>query len=133
MALTTKQIDYIARHKEEITKAYKTQIYFSFDSKDTGEMAFDYLMEAYPDDINYSAYSGWFGWGDKRDFYLGFNDVATRDRIFNELTKATDITNPDGAWSTDTTGSTASNTALYIAIGAAAFLIILAVWKRSRK
>lgn len=133
MALTTNQKNYIARHKEEITKAYKTQIYFCFDSKDAGEMAFDYLMEAYPNDINYSAYSGWFGLGDKRDFYIGFNDAATRDRIFNELTKSTDVTDPDNALNGESSSATSSNTVLYIAIGAAAFLIILAAWTRSRK
>ena len=133
MGLTKNQINYIARHKEQITKAYKTQIYFSFDSKDTGEMAFDYLMNAYPNEINYSAYSGWFGWGDKRDFYLGFTDASTRDRIFNELTSATDVTNPDTSLVAEVSETTTGNAVVYVIIGVATFIIFLLIWKKTRK
>lgn len=146
--LTTKQAKHLAEHLQEFDKAYKTQIYFCFDSEANGKVGFNDLQNAYRDVCNYSAWSGWFGIGNKRDFYLGFKSKEDRDAVFRDIQDAkyvyeaahpevesqydfsgSDEENPDG-----TGGATkAKSWTTYIVIGAAAIVILLLLWDRKKK
>lgn len=141
--LSQQQRQHFAYHNEAFDKAYTTQIYFCFDSKENGEEAFDYLQDVYSDECNYNAWSGWFGIGDKRDFYLGFVSADARDAVYNDLKNAVasikntnqyqDAYLTDAPETTDT-GDTGKKTDLttYIIIGAAAAIIIALLWKRKK-
>lgn len=146
--LTTKQAKHLAEHLQEFDKAYKTQIYFCFDGEANGKEGFNYLQNAYRDVCNYSAWAGWFGIGNKRDFYLGFKSKEDRDAVFRDIQDAKygyeaahpedesqydfsgdDNENPDG------TGvkTKAKSWTTYIVIGAAAIVILLLLWDRKKR
>lgn len=144
--LSSQQIKHLAYHNEAIDKAYKSQIYFCFDSKDAGKKAYDFLKEVYADECNYDAWSGWFGLGDKRDFYLGFVSPEARDLVYQDLMNAIgayQTTNQyqndflandelkDDQDNKDITQNT--NWVIYLIIGAAAVAIILLLWDRKKK
>lgn len=141
--LTPENIKYIHQHNESIHPAYKTQIYFCFDSKETGVEAFRLLKSAYGSDINYSAYG--LDW---RDFYVGFTSKGKRDEVYNEI--ITDLGNYDNSHPNellegpqnptevtvpgdDTFTQPKSDYATYIVIGAAAIILVLLLWDRKKK
>lgn len=145
--LSKNQIVFLSNYMEAMDKAYKTQIYFSFADKSKGEKAFNFLKSVYADECNYSAWSGWFGLGDKRDFYLGFVSVQARDNVYNDINKAvnayenTDQYQEDylGTGSEDVTVTTSSgktifgNNTTYIVIGIALAVILLLLWDKKKK
>lgn len=148
--LTKEQIVFLSNHMTAMDKAYKTQIYFCFDDKESGEDAFDLLQNVYSDECNYNAWSGWFGVGDKRDFYLGFTSKQARDNVYNDIKNAKDSYQSTNQYQeehlnsgsgngntpdTDTTNSKAKDWVTYIIIGVAVAVIIalLIPWKKSKK
>lgn len=144
--LSKKQIAFLSNHLEAMDKAYKTQIYFCFNDKASGEEAFDFLQDVYSDECNYSAWNGWFGIGDKRDFYLGFVSKQARDNVYNDIKNAKDgyqSTNQyqnenfgssyDVDSETETVQTKAKSWTTYIVIGAAAIVILLLLWDRKKK
>lgn len=144
--LSSQQIKHLAYHNEAIDKAYKSQIYFCFDSKDAGKDAYDYLKEVYAEECNYDAWSGWFGLGDKRDFYLGFVSPEARDAVYKDIMNAIGAYQSTNQYQNDfletgsgngsgngTDVSKNSNWTTYLIIGAAAVAIILLLWDRKKK
>lgn len=81
--LNSDVIKFLAENKEKIDKAYRTQIYFCFKSKEKGAKAFDMLREAYSENCNYYAYGI-----DYRDFYLGFTSKDTRNDVYDDIIAA---------------------------------------------
>ena len=148
--LSKQQIAFLSNHMEAMDRAYKTQIYFLFDSKSSGQEAFNFLKNVYSDECNYDAWSGWFGLGDKRDFYLGFISAQARDNVYNDIKNARDAyesTNQyqenldgengslnDGVDSSGITQNTfTNNSTTYIIIGAAVIILVLLLWDRKKK
>ena len=128
--LTNDQIEYLYMYREEMEPAYKTQIYFCFKDVESGETAYDFLKQAYSSEINYDAWSGWFGWGDKRDFYLGFTDTETRNRVYQEIKQAIADYQASGG---KTFFDKAKDWGKYLFIGAAAVAILILLWKRLKE
>lgn len=125
--LSQQTIELLAAYMTECKAAYSTQIYFCFSNKEAGSEAFDMLMQDLSSVCNYSAYSGWFGWGDKRDFYLGFVDASTRSEVLSEIKQSVAAYNASGGesglkklmgWGT------------WLIIGAAAVAIFILLWKK---
>lgn len=151
--LTTKQAKHLAEHLQEFDKAYRTQIYFCFDSEANGKVGFNDLQNAYRDVCNYSAWSGWFGIGNKRDFYLGFKSKEDRDAVFRDIQDAKygyEAAHPEVESQYDFSGDDYSGDdysgnggsgiptktkswTTYIVIGAAAIIILLLLWDRKKK
>lgn len=143
--LKGKDLAKIASTYEKIEKAYKTQIYFCFASVSDGEAAFNILKRVYADECNYDAWSGWFGSGDKRDFYLGFKSKAVRDNVLSEINESiaeyrranpedvnySSSNTPDEDTEDEPAKSTDWTT--WIVIGAAAAVIILLLWDKKKK
>ncbi len=128
--LSAQTIEHLSAYMEEIEPAYKTQVYFCFADKESGEQAYDMLKADLAAVCNYDAWSGWFGWGDKRDFYLGFTDAETRSQVIAEIKQAVaehqaqggkSFTNKLKGWAT------------YLLIGTLAVAIIIVLWNRFRK
>ncbi len=144
--LSSQEIQYLSYHQQTIDKAYKTQIYFCFDSKDSGSKAYEFLKKAYSDECNYDAWSGWFGIGDKRDFYLGFVSQKARDSVYDDIRNALDafqstnqyqndflsIDEPNNGGNPDT-GTKNADWITYLIIGAAAVAVIMLLWDRKKK
>lgn len=140
-------LEKIATTYEKVSKAYKTQIYFCFATVAAGEAAFNVLKRVYADECNYDAWSGWFGSGNKRDFYLGFKSKQVRNDVYDEITAAIAEyrkANPDdanyvsgsGATPAEDTGDEPAKSAgwtTYIIIGAAAAVILLLLWDKKSK
>ena len=136
---------FIAAHYEKISKAYATQIYFCFDNKTDGATAFNILKRVYAEECNYDAWAGWFGSGDKRDFYLGFTTKQVRNDVFDEIIDSIsnyrqanpDFSSPDYTYTSTDSGEDsagAKNYTTYIIIGvAAAIIIALLLWNRKKK
>lgn len=134
--LKGENIEFFAKYKESCKSAYKTQIYFCFDSKSHGESAFNMLKKAYASECNYEAY----GW-DKRDFYLGFTSKEVRDWVLSDIEDSLSYYQKnhgnDPVETGDETATTSSNdtdtddTRTYIIIGAAAAIItLLLLWRK---
>lgn len=124
--LSNQTIELLAAYMTDCDVAYKTQIYFCFSNKEAGAEAYDLLKMDLADVCNYDAWSGWFGWGDKRDFYLGFTDAETRSRVHSEIMAAVaeyNATSPG-------IGPKLKGWATYLAIGAAAVIIIILLWRK---
>lgn len=81
--LTGQDLEYFVTHYEKYKSAYKTQIYFCFDSKATGKEAFTMLRRVYAAECNYNAYGA-----DYRDFYLGFTSQKVRDAVLADIEQA---------------------------------------------
>lgn len=140
--LKQNEIQFLAYHLSAYDKAYSTQIYFLFDTKENGEEGFDLLKRVYGDECNYDAWSGWFGVGDKRDFYLGFDGKEAREQVYNDIKNAIDSYKSSNQYDIndstgDLTASGTSNTTTktndwttYIVLGAAAAIIIALLWKK---
>ena len=138
--LSGKNLEFFAKHYESFKEAYRTQIYFCFDSKANGKSAFTMLKTVYASECNYNAYGI-----DHRDFYLGFTSKATRDWVMQdiesslsayqeahgndpveEITEDITITEVQGAqankdWTT------------YLILGAAVAVILLLLWDNKKK
>lgn len=143
--LNGNDLAYIAAHIENFIFEWKTQIYFCFDSKDSGEQAFDILKRVYKNECNYSRYGI-----DKRDFYLGFTSSTIRNNVFNEIRQAINeykTVNPEDIdyvpeselpennlfKNDDNGGATKSGATTYIIIGAAAIILVLLLWNTKKK
>lgn len=142
-------LEYIATHYEKISDAYNTQIYFCFDSKESGAEAFDILKRVYAKECNYDAWSGWFGAGDKRDFYLGFNTRYVRNLVLSSITHSVSNfreTHPDAVYhggghpetvddnfDPDDDPNNSTDWTTYIIIGAAAMAILILLWPSKKK
>lgn len=125
--LSKQTIELLAAYMTDCDPAYKTQIYFCFSNKEAGAEAYDLLKQDLADVCNYDRYSGWFGWGDKRDFYLGFTDAETRSQVLSDIKQAVaeyNATDPSGI------GPKLKGWATYLAIGALAVLIIILLWRK---
>lgn len=132
----------IASSYEDISKAWHSQIYFCFASVMDGEDAFNILKRVYADECNYDAWSGWFGSGDKRDFYLGFKSRQVRDDVYDEIMDSIaeyrkanidDIgyTSSAGGSKSDPEEEPEDNTKTYVIVGAvAAIIILLLLWRK---
>ena len=125
--LRPQTIELLATYMTECKAAYKTQIYFCFSNKEAGSEAFDMLRNDLSGVCNYDAWSGWFGWGDKRDFYLGFTDASTRSAVLSEIKQAVADYNTSGGSDVKTK---LKGWGTYLAKGAAAVAIIILLWKR---
>lgn len=123
-------IELLATYMTDCEAAYKTQIYFCFSNKEAGAEAFDMLKADLADVCNYDAWSGWFGWGDKRDFYLGFVDASTRSAVLSEIKQAVAEYNASGGSSLETGLKKLSGWGTYLIIGAAAVVILILLWKK---
>lgn len=152
--LSPEQIRHLAYYQEAIDKAYKTQIYFCFRDKDSGAQAYEFLKNVYADECNYDAWSGWFGLGDKRDFYLGFVSPKARDEVYDDIRHALDAYQSTNQYQNDNlngnglSGGGGGNSptdpdpdtdkksidwTTYIIIGAAAVAIIILLWPNKRR
>ena len=143
--LSKTQIAFLATYMTQVEKAYQTQIYFCFTDVNSGEEAFNLLKDVYGDECNYEAWGGWFGWGDKRDFYLGFTTKQTRDDVYKDIKNALDayrdtdqyqeeyLGSGSGTGSSETQTSKAGTWAIYLAIGAVAVIILLLLWDKLKK
>lgn len=81
--LTGQDLEFFVTHYEKYRSAYRTQIYFCFDTKPDGKSAFAMLKRVYAAECNYSAFGA-----DYRDFYLGFTSTQTRDWVLNDIESA---------------------------------------------
>lgn len=125
--LSKQTIELLAAYMTEIEAAYGTQIYFCFSNKEAGEEAYDHLKEDLGSLCNYDAWSGWFGWGDKRDFYLGFTDAQTRSEVLSAIKQAVAEYN---ATEGPGIGQKLTQWVLYLGIGALLIVIIVLLWKK---
>ena len=132
---------FIANHYEAVNfQPIGAMIYFCFDSKQSGEKAWDILKRVYKDSLNGRERYGI----DKRDFYLGFNskEVAAnvakeiQDSIasYSSVDPSTIDYVPQGAVDagTETVTKKTSNTIIYIVAGAAVMIILL-LWAKKKK
>lgn len=139
--LKGENIEFFAKHRESFESAYRTQIYFCFDTKQHGDAAFTMLKNTYASECNYNAYGS-----DKRDFYLGFTSESTRDWVLEDIEDSLSayqkdhgndpvsslIESSDDAGASDPE-SDGGDTSTYIIIGAAAAIIILLlIWQRKK-
>lgn len=129
MRLSNATIELLATYMTECKAAYKTQIYFCFSNKEAGAEAFDMLKSDLADVCNYDAWSGWFGWGDKRDFYLGFVDASTRSAVLSEIKQAVAEYNASDGGAGNFVKKLSGWTT-YILIGVAAVVILILLWKK---
>ena len=81
--LTGENLEFFVTHYEKYRSAYRTQIYFCFDSKTDGKSAFVMLKKVYAAECTYSACGA-----DYRAFYLGFTTPQTRDRVLADIDQA---------------------------------------------
>lgn len=127
--LSNQTIELLAAYMTDCEAAYKTQIYFCFSNKEAGAEAYDLLKADLADVCNYDAWSGWFGWGDKRDFYLGFTDANVRAEVLSDIKRAVAEYNASTS-SGSGIGPKLSSWATYLAIGAVAVVIIILLWRK---
>lgn len=125
--LSKQTIEQLAAYMTDCEAAYKTQIYFCFSNKEAGAEAFDLLKKDLAGVCNYDAWSGWFGWGDKRDFYLGFTDANTRSEVLSEIKRAVAEYNASEG---PGLGQKLTQWVLYLGIGALLIVIIILLWKK---
>ncbi len=141
--LSTENLKFIAGHIERIKKGSGTWIYFCFDSKYNGGLAYNILTSS----LDYwDTYSGL----DRRDFRMSFVDKDTRDKVYDELQSAiakyqaahiVEVQQTYGTQGLDapsTTGDDELKTkstswTTYLIIGAAAVAVILLLWDRKKK
>ena len=95
--LSGENLEFFVNHYEKFRAAYRTQIYFCFDTKPDGKSAFMMLKNVYADECNYSAYGI-----DYRDFYLGFTSKQTRDWVLSDIEES--VKAYQAAHGTDLTG-----------------------------
>lgn len=132
--LQGENLEFFVTHYEKFNKAYKTQIYFCFDTKTDGKSAFVMLKNVYASECNYSAYGI-----DYRDFYLGFTSKAVRDQVLADIeqsvqayqkTHGPDLTltgtGPDKTRKKD-------NTAVYLIAGAVVAVVLALLLNHKKK
>jgi len=127
--LSKQTIEVLAAYMTDCDPAYKTQIYFCFSNKEAGAEAYDLLKRDLADVCNYDAWSGWFGLGDKRDFYLGFVDAETRSQVVSDIKQAVAEYNTSSG---PNVGTKLKSWGTYLAIGAVAVVIIILLWRKSK-
>lgn len=135
--LTGENLEFFVMHYEKYQPAYKTQIYFCFDSKPDGRSAFVMLKKIYAKECNYSAFGA-----DYRDFYLGFTSKATRDAVLTDIEKAvasyqtqhgTDLSG-SGSGSGNGSGSKGlGTTSIYLIAGAVVAVVLALILNRKKK
>lgn len=128
--LRQQTIELLAAYMTECEAAYKTQIYFCFSNKEAGAEAFDLLTEDLSSVCNYSAYSGWFGWGDKRDFYLGFTDASVRNEVLSEIKQAVAEYNTSSMTGLESGLKKLASWSAYLIIGALSVAIFVLLWRK---
>ena len=132
--LTGENLEFFVTHYEKFQSAYRTQIYFCFDSKQDGKSAFVMLKKVYASECNYSAFGA-----DYRDFYLGFTSKQTRDYVFSDIEQA--VASFQAAHGTDLTSSGTGgsgkkglgSTSLLLIAGAAVAVVLALVFTRKKK
>lgn len=125
--LSKQTIELLAAYMTDCDPAYKTQIYFCFSNKEAGAEAYDLLKQDLADVCNYDAWRGWFGWGDKRDFYLGFTDAETRSQVLSDIKQAVAEYNASEG---PMVGEKLTKWVLYLGIGALLIVIIILLWRK---
>lgn len=120
--LSQKTIEHLATYMKSATPYARTQIKFKFTTRDAGQEAYDMLMEDYSDVCDKQ-----YGEATPKIFRLGFVDADTRLKVLEEIKDAVAKYNiSDG----DTTKSKLASWGLYLAIGVAAIVIIIALWRK---
>lgn len=134
--LQGENLEFFVTHYEKYRAAYKTQIYFCFDSKQDGKSAFVMLKKVYAKECNYSAFGA-----DYRDFYLGFTSKAVRDQVLADIEQA--VANYQSAHGVDISGGGSGGgsgkkkgldgTSVYIIVGAVVAVVLALVLNRKKK
>lgn len=132
--LTGENLEFFVTHYEKFQSAYRTQIYFCFDSKQDGKSAFVMLKRVYSAECNYSQPGI-----DYRDFYLGFTSPQTRDHVLADIEQAVssyqaahgiDPVNP-GSGGSGKKGL--GSTSVLLIAGAAVAVVLALVFTRKKK
>lgn len=134
--LQGENLEFFVTHYEKYHAAYKTQIYFCFDSKQDGKSAFVMLKKVYAKECNYSAFGA-----DYRDFYLGFTSKAVRNQVLADIDQA--VANYQTAHGVDISGGGSGGgsgkkkglggTSVYIIVGAVVAVVLALVLNRKKK
>lgn len=134
--LTGENLEFFVTHYEKYRSAYRTQIYFCFDSKTDGKSAFVMLKKVYAAECNYSAFGV-----DYRDFYLGFTSKQTRDYVLSDIEQA--VSSYQAAHGTDLTGTGTGSggsgkkglgsTSMLLIAGAVVAVVLALVFNRKKK
>ena len=135
--LTGQDLEFFVTHYEKYRSAYRTQIYFCFDTKTDGKSAFAMLKRVYAAECNYSAFGA-----DYRDFYLGFTSTQTRDWVLNDIESAvsayqasngTDLTEGGSASGSGSSNKGLGGTSLYLIAGAVLAVVLALIINRKKK
>lgn len=135
--LTGENLEFFVTHYEKYRSAYRTQIYFCFDSKTDGKSAFVMLKKVYAAECNYSAFGA-----DYRDFYLGFTSKQTRDYVLADIDQAvssyqashgTDLTLTGGTGSGGSGKKGLGSTSMLLIAGAVVAVVLALVFNRKKK
>ena len=134
--LTGENLEFFVTHYEKYRSAYRTQIYFCFDSKTDGKSAFVMLKKVYAAECNYSAFGA-----DYRDFYLGFTSKQTRDYVLSDIEQA--VASYQAAHGIDLTGTGTGSggsgkkglgsTSMLLIAGAVVAVVLALVFNRKKK
>ena len=134
--LTGENLEFFVTHYEKYRSAYRTQIYFCFDSKTDGKSAFVMLKKVYAAECNYSAFGA-----DYRDFYLGFTSKQTRDYVLSDIEQA--VSSYQASHGTDLTGTGTGSggsgkkglgsTSVLLIAGAVVAVVLALVFNRKKK
>lgn len=135
--MTGQDLEFFVTHYEKYRPAYRSQIYFCFDTKADGKSAFAMLKRVYAAECNYSAFGA-----DYRDFYLGFTSPQVRDTVLADIEQA--VASYQAAHGTDLTGggpSTGSGSgkkglgsaSVYLIAGAAVAVVLALLLNRKKK
>ena len=134
--LTGENLEFFVTHYEKFQSAYRTQIYFCFDTKQDGKSAFVMLKRVYSAECNYSQPGI-----DYRDFYLGFTTPQTRDRVLADIDQA--VASYQAAHGIDLTGTGTGSggsgkkglgsTSMLLIAGAVVAVVLALVFTRKKK
>lgn len=131
--LKGQDLEFFVEHYTSLRAAYRTQIYFCFDTKVDGKSAFVMLKRVYADECDYSAYGI-----DYRDFYLGFKSQTVRNQVLQDIEDCVSefqaANNVDLTLGTSETGPDKKEVdwTTYIIIGIAAAVILLLLWDKRK-
>lgn len=132
--LKGENLEFFVTHYEKFGAAYKTQIYFCFDTKQDGKSAFVMLKNVYAAECNYSAYGA-----DYRDFYLGFTSKATRDQVLTDIEQSVQAYQAQHGTDLSMTSADKNrtvrkdNTMFYLIAGAVVAVLIALFLNRKKK
>lgn len=135
--LTGQNLEFFVTHYEKFRSAYRTQIYFCFDTKTDGKSAFVMLKKVYSAECNYSAFGA-----DYRDFYLGFTSKQTRDWVLQDIESAvsayqsangTDLTGGGSGTGSGSGNKGLGSTSMYLIAGAVVAVVLVLIVNRKKK